>query len=185
MAHFITTDRLTIQTKGEELAEELLTFYQENGTLFEQYDPLLSDQFYTLDYQRNMLLYEQKEIQNGVAMHYYVFLKEHPDKIIGNIDFFRIRPNPFFSTILSYRFHQRFHGQGYALESCQAAIRSMFADYEIHRMEARVAPDNARSIHLLERLGFTYEGLEHESVKIHGAFKDHLRYSLLENFCFL
>ncbi len=176
----LTTDRLLIRTGEESLAETLLCFYEENKKEFEPYDPVLSRNFYTKEYQRKAILYEQKEIKNGRSMHYYVFLKEHPETLIGNIEFDRILPNPFYSTVLSYRFHHEYWHCGYATESINAAIASMFSEYEIHRMEARVTPDNTPSIRLLERLGFRFEGTEYESVKINGIFKDHLRYSLLQ-----
>ncbi len=177
----IETKRLLVLQRNEEIADQLLTFYDENRQEFEAYDPLLSDNFYTVEYQRAVIRYEQKEIAEGTSMHYYVYLREDPDTIIGNIDFHRIRPNPFFSTIISYRFHHAYQGKGYATEALQSAISAMYETTKLHRMEARVAVDNEASIRLLKRLGFVYEGREYESVLIHGAFKDHLRYSLLKN----
>ncbi len=174
-----TTERLTILQRDEDIADRLLTFYNENREEFEQFDPLLSDNFYTEKYQRAVIRYERDEIEKGLANHYYVYLGDDTDTIIGNIDFFRIRPNPFYSTILSYRFHHDYWGKGYAYEAIRASIKMMFDNYDIHRVEARISTDNPRSIKLIEHLGFTYEGIEHESVKIRDVFKDHMRYSLL------
>ena len=174
-----STDRLIIMQRDEDIADKLLTFYNENMEEFEQFDPLLSDNFYTEKYQAAVIRYERNEIDKGLANHFYVYLKGDTDTIIGNIDFFRIRPNPFYSTILSYRFHHDYWGKGYAKEAIYAAINMMFANYDIHRIEARVSKDNPHSIKLLNGLGFTYEGVERESVKIRGIFKDHLRFALL------
>ncbi|MCR5624625.1 MAG: GNAT family N-acetyltransferase [Lachnospiraceae bacterium] len=181
MIEKITTDRLIIRTHGPEISNELLKFYLDNQELFDKFDPVLTDNFYTEEFQRKSLIYEDNEIRNGVAMHLYVYLKEDPETIIGNIDFFRIRPNPFYSTILSYRFHKDYHNKGYATESIRAAINNMFENYNIHRIEARIAPDNTPSLKLVERLNFRYEGREFESVYIHNTFKDHLRYSFVRS----
>ena len=64
-------------------------------------------------------------------------------------------------------------------EACQAAISVIFSNYKIHRLDARVAPDNIPSIKLLERLGFVYEGIEYQGVEVNGTFKDHYRYGLI------
>ena len=55
----------------------------------------------------------------------------------------------------------------------------LFSNYKIHRIEARVAPDNIPSIKLLERLHFRFEGIEYQSVEVNGRYTDHYRYSLL------
>lgn len=48
---------------------------------------------------------------------------------------------------------------------------------DIHRIESRVMTDNEKSVHIMERLGFIYEGMEYGSILIGGSFRDHLRYA--------
>lgn len=48
-------------------------------------------------------------------------------------------------------------GGGYARESAQAVLEHARADCGIDRLLAIVSPDNAASVRLLERLGFTFE----------------------------
>ena len=47
--------------------------------------------------------------------------------------------------------------RGYAVESAEAAIRHGRTDLGLDEILAIVAPDNARSIRVLERLGLTYD----------------------------
>ncbi len=54
----------------------------------------------------------------------------------------------------AYVFTAAGQGRGLAREACRAAIRSLFDDWQQPAVEATVDPDNARSIALLEALGF-------------------------------
>jgi RimJ/RimL family protein N-acetyltransferase len=57
---------------------------------------------------------------------------------------------------LGYGFLPEFWGQGYALEAAAAMLDFGRRQLGLLRASAIVAPDNARSIALLEKLGFTF-----------------------------
>jgi len=57
----------------------------------------------------------------------------------------------------------------------------LFQEYHIHRVEANIMPSNLPSIHLIEKLGFSYEGLAASSIKVNGQWQDHARYSYINN----
>ncbi|MBS1785279.1 MAG: GNAT family N-acetyltransferase [Acidobacteria bacterium] len=57
---------------------------------------------------------------------------------------------------LGYAFFPEAWGQGYALEAARAVLQNAKRD----RVLAIVSPGNAASIRLLEKLGFTFEGLK-------------------------
>lgn len=179
MSFQITTGRLQLQIEDASKAEAVLAFYKKNATLFDRFEPTRPDHFYTLEYQKASLAYEYSEIIKGKALRYYVYLKENPSVIIGSVNFAKIEHGPFSRASIGYKFDSNYHGNGYALEACQAAIPILFSNYHIHRIEARVSLDNLPSIRLLEKLDFVYEGIEYQSVEINGIFKDHHRYSLL------
>jgi len=44
----------------------------------------------------------------------------------------------------------------------------------LHRIQANVRPENARSLTLLDALGFVREGLAREYLFIDGAWRDHV-----------
>ena len=181
MSFIVNTKRLIMKVEDESIAPRALEFYIENREYFDPYEPTRPSTFYTLEYQQAAAEYEYKETVKGHSLRYYVYTKDAPDRIIGSINFFNIRPVPFSTASIGYKFHHEVWGKGYALEGCQAAIAVMFSNYNTHRIEARVSPSNIRSIHLLERLGFSYEGLEYKSVSINGVFTDHQRYSLINS----
>ncbi|WP_308283159.1 GNAT family N-acetyltransferase [Pseudonocardia nigra] len=54
-----------------------------------------------------------------------------------------------------------------------------FTRLELHRVSAAIGPSNARSIAVVERLGFTLEGRLRDHVFTNGAWRDSLLYSIL------
>jgi ribosomal-protein-alanine N-acetyltransferase len=70
-------------------------------------------------------------------------------------------------------------GHGYANEAVGRLLRFAFDELDLHRIEADVDPRNARSIALLERLGFRREGLLRERWHVAGEVADGLFYGLL------
>lgn len=179
MSFELTTKRLKLQVCDSQYAEEILQFYTKNAQLFDTYEPTRPANFYTFAYQKAAANYEFNEIVKGKTLRYYVFLNENPSVIIGSINFSRLEHGPFSKASIGYKFDADYQRKGYAFEACQAAIPVLFQNYNIHRLEARVSPENVPSIHLLEKLEFQFEGIEYKSVEINGSFTDHYRYSLL------
>lgn len=179
MSFHITTDRLVLQVEDSSKTQDVLAFYLNNKELFEKYEPTRPHDFYTEAYQRASINCEYSEIIKGKALRYYIYLRNQPDTIIGSVNFFRMEHGPFSKTSIGYKLDANYHGRGYATEACRASIPVIFSNYNIHRIEARVAPDNTPSIKLLEGLGFRFEGIEYQSVEVNGVFTDHYRYSLL------
>ena len=70
-------------------------------------------------------------------------------------------------------------GKGLAHEAVRLALMYAFDDLQLRRIEADVDPRNAGSCRLLERLGFTREGLLRERWKVDGELQDSAIYGLL------
>ena len=177
----IETQRLIITTAREKYALRLAEYYDKNRTWFDPYEVPKKESYYTAQYQLSSMQFEIREMEKHNAMYYYVFLKSEPGRIIGTISYSRIRQLPYKSTIFGYDFDHDVWGNGYATEACNATNRQIFDEFQLHRIEARVSTDNTRSIKMLERMGFVFEGQEYQSVFIQGAFRDHLRYALLNH----
>jgi len=85
----------------------------------------------------------------------------------------------FRSAYLGYFAFSPHEGHGYMTEGVRLLLHEAFTDIGLHRVEANVQPENARSIALVERLGFRREGYSPRYLKIGGRWRDHVRYALL------
>jgi RimJ/RimL family protein N-acetyltransferase len=54
-----------------------------------------------------------------------------------------------------------------------------FQELGLHRISAAIGPDNAPSIAVVRRLGFTEEGTIRDHVFTNGAWRDSILYSVL------
>lgn len=85
----------------------------------------------------------------------------------------------FRSAYLGFSAFEPLAGQGYMTEGLGLVLRHAFGPMGLHRVEANVQPGNARSIALVERLGFRREGYSPRYLKISGRWRDHVRYAIL------
>ena len=70
-------------------------------------------------------------------------------------------------------------GRGYAQEALRLALAFAFDAMRLRRIEADVDPRNQASCRLLERIGFTREGLLRERWLVAGQLQDSAIYGLL------
>jgi len=71
-------------------------------------------------------------------------------------------------------------GRGLVTRACRALIDRAFGDLGLHRVTIRVAPDNARSRAIPERLGFREEGVTREAGRSALGHHDLVVYGLLD-----
>ena len=173
------TERLLLKIIKPDQADAVLDFYMRDKELFEKFEPDRMPNFYTRQFQRQMLLFEYNMAVQGTLFRFYVYEKTDPNTIIGTICFFNILHAPCYCCEVGYKFSSRIHHRGYATEALTVLANTVFAELNMHRIAAYVEPGNAPSIHLLERVGFVREGLCREHSCQHGIWIDHLQYSLL------
>ncbi|MEM9175702.1 MAG: GNAT family protein [Myxococcota bacterium] len=82
------------------------------------------------------------------------------------------------SAFLGYYAFVPYGGTGRMEAGLRAMLREAFGRLGLHRLEANIQPENARSIALVERLGFRLEGLSPGYLKIRGAWRDHERWAI-------
>ena len=82
-------------------------------------------------------------------------------------------------TSMGYWLAERHQGRGIMTRSCRVLVRHAFLELDLHRIEIRVAPGNARSRAIPERLGFKVEGQLRQAEWLHDHFVDHVVYGLL------
>jgi RimJ/RimL family protein N-acetyltransferase len=70
-------------------------------------------------------------------------------------------------------------GKGYATEALQLLVDYLFLHGDIVRIQAELHPANDASRRLVEKVGFTFEGVIRRSAFSRGAWRDVAMYSLL------
>ena len=101
------------------------------------------------------------------------------EDIAGVINVSEIVRGSFQSAYLGYYAFEPFAGRGFMREGLRLVISRCFRELRLHRLEANIQPDNARSIALVKSLGFGKEGLSPRYLKIGGRWRDHERWALL------
>lgn len=173
------TERLLLKILSPEHCHSVLHFYKENHEAFCPYVPFMPDNYYTADYQRSALTLEYNFFLKQKGVRFYIFLKEHPAKIIGTVSFMDIKRQYSQSALVGYRFGSTWQHKGYAFESMQKGAQIMFEEERLHRLEAFVQPDNQPSRNLLKRLGFRFEGVSYSHTRMPNGWQDMERYSLI------
>lgn len=99
--------------------------------------------------------------------------------IIGQVSLNHIGYGALMGATAGYWMASAFEGKGLMAEGLSLALDFAFINLKLHRVEANIIPRNTRSIALVERLGFRYEGVATGLVRINGAWEDHARYAML------
>jgi ribosomal-protein-alanine N-acetyltransferase len=100
-------------------------------------------------------------------------------ELAGVINVTEIVRGAFQSAYLGYYAFVPFEGRGFMFQGMQLVIAHCFGVMKLHRLEANVQPENARSIALVQALGFQREGFSPRYLKVCGKWRDHERWALL------
>ncbi len=179
MNYVYETNRLFLKLPSADLLRELLDFQIRNQELFEKYEPMRPDNFYTPRYQQAVLKSEMTLALKRQAIRFYVFCKQEPHRIVGTVCLHNIVSFPYSCSEVGYKFDAACHHHGYATEALAKVLSIAFEELQLHRVYARVMPQNTPSIRLLQRLGFLFEGTEHQCLFLQGKWTDHLRYACI------
>lgn len=112
---------------------------------------------------------------------YAVFIRRNADNaVVGGITLTNVRRGVAQTVSLGYWMGEAFAGQGYMSAGVRALIPYVFGPLGFRRIEAACVPHNAASVGLLERVGFTREGLAREYLCINGTWMDHLLFAMIK-----
>ena len=175
---YYETDRLILKTINKEYTPLVLSFYEENRDTFEPWEPARSMNFYTYSYQKASLSAEYNHMTEGKLLRLWAFSKSNPEDIVGCICFQNFLREPYQSCTLGYKVSYKYQHQGYAHECIEKGLEVIFGELHLHRIEAYIMPENETSRHVIEKLQFQPEGLAKSYARIHGTWRDHLRYVL-------
>ena len=97
--------------------------------------------------------------------------------IAGVFNFSYIVRGALHNAFLGYYAAAEHAGCGYMREGMQLVVRFAFRMLKLHRIEANIQPENARSRTLAQGAGFRLEGLSPRYIKLAGRWRDHERWA--------
>lgn len=110
--------------------------------------------------------------------YYLAVTKQGDNRVIG---FARIGFAGVKAGKLGYAIAAQEWGRGYATDAARALTTFAFTELGLHRISAAIGPENAASIAMVEKLGFTREGVLRDHVFTNGSWRDSILYSVLEH----
>ncbi|SCW40246.1 ribosomal-protein-alanine N-acetyltransferase [Ruminococcaceae bacterium YRB3002] len=177
----IITDRLRMSVLKRSAWRKVTDYVVRNKDFHKQFAQTHEDTYYTAQAQKEYLDYDVREFKRNRLVPLWITLKDDPGTIIGRVSFFNIAYGGMMLAQIGYHLDKDHTGQGYMTEAVKESCQMMFDKVRLHRIEAFVLPENDRSISLIERCGFTYEGTRMSYMSINGKFRDHETFYLLKS----
>jgi len=140
-------------------------------TLFETHQTIDESRWFINDYARSR--YSCKEPDP-----FALVFKAEPNRMIGALGVhWASQPNG--TMEMGYAIGEPYWGRGLVVEAAAAVMRFVFTEYAVERLQARVFVGNDSSERVLQKLGFTREGVLRSLIFRRGAWHDLVVYSLL------
>ena len=152
----------------------------ESREFLQPWEPTWRAEDFTAHAFRARVQRNQQEYHSGSAVPFFIF-RRSDDALLGGLTVGLIRRGVAQACMIGYWMGASHAGQGHMFAALHLAIPYMFGELQLHRIEAACIPDNVKSVRLLERSGFTREGLLRHYLKINGAWRDHLLFALLSS----
>ena len=146
-----------------------------------QWDPIRPAGFWDLPTVAERLRVQVAEAQAQVSLCLAFSEKNDPTAIIGVANLRNMIRGAMLGCHLGYALAPDAVCRGYMTEAVERIVRIAFEDLALHRVEANVIPRNVRSIAVLERTGFSAEGISPRYLRIAGTWEDHVRYAVIND----
>lgn len=143
------------------------------------WDPLRPTDYWELPRVAERLRVQEDEFRRHASLCLCFSEKNDPARIIGVSNLRNIIRGAMLGCHLGYALAPDAIGRGYMTEAVQRTVRIAFEELALHRVEANVIPRNAKSLAVLERAGFSREGLSPKYLRIAGVWEDHVRFAII------
>ncbi|MBA3468120.1 MAG: GNAT family N-acetyltransferase [Herpetosiphonaceae bacterium] len=177
----IATERLLLKVLDGSFAPIVLDYFTRNAAFRHPWSPAPDEDFLTLAAQRQRLEAELAASGRGHSLRLWLFDRSDAQlrTTLGFVSLSNIVRGAFLSCHLGYEIDGGVINRGLMTEALRATIQVAFERLQLHRIEANIIPRNVRSIRVVEKLGFSYEGLSPRYLKINGVWEDHGHHVLL------
>ena len=170
----IETERLVIRLARPDEVPEIVRYYRDNRDHLQPYSPTFGADFLDVDTWTEQVEARAREFASGESFRGFLFARDHPARVIGNINLTQVVRGAFQSCVLGYNLDAGAQGRGYMTEAVRAVVSFAFREWGLHRVQADHMPRNERSAAVLERCGFKVEGHAPGYLRINGRWEDHV-----------
>jgi len=143
------------------------------------WDPIRPADYWSLPQVAERLRLQVAEAERQASLCLVFSDMNDPARIIGVSNLRNIIRGAMLGCHLGYALSPDAVGRGYMTEAVRETVRIAFEELALHRVEANVIPRNTRSIAVLERSGFSREGLSPKYLRIAGVWEDHVRFAII------
>ena len=134
---------------------ELLILNKKYWSIFE---PRQEASFFTVSVQREKIRESLFQMRDRREYNFGIF-ESDTSQLVGHVSLYSIKRLPFSSGFIGYSIDEGKIGRGIGTEAVRLVTEFAFEKVALHRVEAYVSPRNGGSITVLERSGYTQEGL--------------------------
>ncbi|MCH8530160.1 MAG: GNAT family N-acetyltransferase [Saccharospirillum sp.] len=167
---------MEIRLVNKEDAAALAEYFYVNMEHFKQWQPIRETGYYSLESLITRLAEYEFQQENGSAA-YFVGLVN--GEVVSHCFLTNIIYGPFQAGFMGCGVSKAHEGAGVMTKVCVSALDYAFKELALNRVMANYIPHNIRSARLLEKLGFSVEGLAKKYLKINGVWEDHVLTSKL------
>lgn len=174
----LTGARVHLRTPLPEDYEEWASLRHRSRGFLEPWEPRWAPDELSRRSWRQRLRRYREEADKGTGVTFLIF-ENTSGRLAGGISIGNIRRGVAQSAQIGYWMGEEFAGRGLMLDALRLVIPFSFKTLRLHRIEAACIPGNTRSTRLLEKAGFTREGLLRSYLQINGAWQNHYLYALV------
>jgi ribosomal-protein-alanine N-acetyltransferase len=118
------------------------------------------------------------KIENGIGINWGIYFLNEPEKLLGIIGHYRIKPEHYRAEV-GYMLFPEYNGKGIVSEALQKVVEYGFKEMKLHSIEAILDPENKGSEKVLLKNGFVKEAHLIENEFYEGRFLNTMIYSIL------
>ena len=170
----IETERLTVRLPDVADVPEIIRYYGINREHLQPFSPTFAPDFLDEAMWHEQVRIRTREHASGESFRAFLFAREAPDRIVGNLNLTQVHRGALQSCVLGYNLARDEQGKGYMTEAVKGAVAFAFEKWRLHRVNATHMPRNERSALVLRRSGFHVEGLASAYLLINGKWEDHV-----------
>jgi ribosomal-protein-alanine N-acetyltransferase len=125
----------------------------------------------------NTVLRQRREWKTGRSFVFLLALRNEPTRLVGKVALNGVMRGAMHGAYLGYWMDVDQQNGGLCTEAIGAVLDFAFGPAQLHRVQAAIMPHNARSLRVIEKLGFRREGYAERYLQIAGKWEDHILFA--------